>query len=582
MFKHIKYVCIIVIGILSNELSAQLWYNKGQQFFSGTNTLIRVQGSFMNDSFADSRHNGLIVIDSTLYNLHNSTQQGYGVYDVYKDWVNSANFSRDTSFVHLKGDKEYIEGDSATQFYNLAIEGSNRKIMRVNAFVYNFLYLNNLELATDQDTMFVENSDPAAIKGSIVFNGEGFISTLDSGCLMRKTNSTTSYYYPFGSIIGAARFRPLNIQPNDALVNYYACSFQNKNPNIDEYYTANKDSDVCVVNDRFYHTINRTVGNTPADITIGYLKSSDGAWNEIGFWSFLKNKWSNTKNGVPASINSYKAIQRLAWNNFSNKPYALINYMPLIDSVYGLNLICSVNTGTYTVKSNNTGSGLYKWSLTGGEFVGDSTQQSVIVKFLSPGTRTLFVSIVDTASGCTSGNYAKSITSAPGPFAGFSLSYLKLFKNTPITISDSSKNSVSWDWDFGNGKSSTQQNPQTAFDNSGTYLIKQIVTDAFGCKDSTIKTLEIKCDLQIPNVFTPNSDGNNDLFLINEMCISNYTLEIFDRWGLLVYLGYEGSSAWDGRTPSGEICPVGTYYYILTSTVGMSNEKNRGFITLLK
>lgn len=582
MHKHFKFSVLLIIIILSHSLKAQLWYNKGQKFYSGPGATIHVQGSFMNDSTADSRHNGLIVIDSSFYNLNYASQQGNGEYDVYGDWINSANFIRDTGFVHLKGALEYIKGDSTTRFYNLAIEGSSRKIMKVNAFVYNYLYLNNLELATDQDTLFIENQSPSAINSSIVFNGEGFISTLDSGCLVRKTNTVNTYYYPLGSIIGTSRFRPLNITPNGSSVNYYACSFQNKNPDMDTYFTANKDSDVCRVNDKFYHTINRTIGVSTADISIGYIKANDGTWNEIGNWKYSTNKWTNKKNGTSTVINNYNAINRKVWNDFSNKPYALINYKPVIDSIIGLNTLCKQTMGTYTAISNDKGNSVYSWSVSTGEFVGDSTKSSVVIKFLAYGNAIIYLTITDTTTGCISGSFTKSVSSLPGPTAGFSLSYINLFKNTPVSFVDSSKNSIAWSWDFGNGINSSIQNPQTAYDNSGTYLIKQVVTDAAGCKDSTERMLDIKCSLKIPNVFSPNSDDTNDLFLIEGMCITDYNLEIFDRWGLLVYKGTKGSSAWDGRTPSGQLCPGGTYYYVLRSMIAGSEQHNTGFITLLK
>ena len=78
----------------------------------------------------------------------------------------------------------------------------------------------------------------------------------------------------------------------------------------------------------------------------------------------------------------------------------------------------------------------------------------------------------------------------------------------------------------------------------------------------------------------------NDIFLIQGLCITQYTLEIRDRWGLLVYSGNQSSAAWDGHTPSGQICPEGTYYYTLKTEVEneteSTTEKSTGFITLLK
>ncbi|MDR1667681.1 MAG: gliding motility-associated C-terminal domain-containing protein [Bacteroidales bacterium] len=87
----------------------------------------------------------------------------------------------------------------------------------------------------------------------------------------------------------------------------------------------------------------------------------------------------------------------------------------------------------------------------------------------------------------------------------------------------------------------------------GQYILT--VTDGWGC--SITHTLLIGEPLVIdnlPNVFTPNGDGVNDLFL------QNFNIEVYNRWGMLLYKGRDG---WDGRY-KGKLMPAGTYFYILT------------------
>jgi hypothetical protein len=71
---------------------------------------MRIEDSFENDSSAVSQHGGIMVIDSSFYNLSASIQSGNGEYNIYGNFVNSAHFIRDTGFVHLKGLAQYIEG----------------------------------------------------------------------------------------------------------------------------------------------------------------------------------------------------------------------------------------------------------------------------------------------------------------------------------------------------------------------------------------------------------------------------------------------------------------------------------------
>ncbi len=570
---------LLALTVISD---AQLWYNKGQLVHTDYGIQIRVEGSFENDSMAYSQHNGRIVIDSSFYNLHGSFQQGNGVYDLNGNWLNSAVFSGDTGFVHLQGADEFIEGDSVSRFYNLSTEGSGRKILKINTVVLNQLYLNSLEFATNQDTIFIENPDPAAIQVSIAFGDEGFVSTLDSGCLVRKTNASATYYFPFGSIVGTARFRPVNLVPDSSSVNSFALSFQNKNASLDGYLTSHMDSDVCKVNPFFYHSLNRLYGTSGVSITLGYLIGEDGIWTEIGNWKSSVLKWNNTDQGQKAVLNDYNAVLRKGWKNFSNKPYALENFEPLIDSVSGPALLCKSEGSVYSVYTPDRGPYVFSWTAEGAVFGGDSTGSNISFHYSTPGSKMISVILTDRSTGCVSVPFDKRLMVSPGPRAGFYLSFTDLFENAPVLLKDTSFGADSWRWTFGNGLGSTFENPITQYEAAGSYTIRQWVSDSAGCNDSAQYMLDIFCSLKVPNVFSPNGDGINDIFLIQGLCINDYTIEIIDRWGLTLFVGSATSGGWDGRTVAGEECPSGTYYYVLRLLMEGKEMVKKGFLTLLR
>lgn len=79
----------------------------------------------------------------------------------------------------------------------------------------------------------------------------------------------------------------------------------------------------------------------------------------------------------------------------------------------------------------------------------------------------------------------------------------------------------------------------------------------------------------IPNIMTPNGDGNNDLFRLN---FKYESVIIFNRWGQKLFESNNNESYWDGRTTSGKEVPDGTYYYVITT----EKEKYKGFIQLLR
>ncbi|MGZ3901827.1 MAG: T9SS type B sorting domain-containing protein, partial [Bacteroidia bacterium] len=80
--------------------------------------------------------------------------------------------------------------------------------------------------------------------------------------------------------------------------------------------------------------------------------------------------------------------------------------------------------------------------------------------------------------------------------------------------------------------------------------------------------VDLPSKLEIPNVFTPNGDGSNDLFFLHTTNITSITASIFDRWGNKVYevTSETGNIAWDGKNQEGKECPSGTYFYIIKST----------------
>jgi len=89
-----------------------------------------------------------------------------------------------------------------------------------------------------------------------------------------------------------------------------------------------------------------------------------------------------------------------------------------------------------------------------------------------------------------------------------------------------------------------------------------------------IDTVQLE-EILIPNVFTPNNDGNNDLFYLN---FTFEKVEIYNRWGQKLFESNNNESFWDGRTTSGNEIPDGTYYYIITT----EEKVYKGFIQLLR
>ena len=87
-----------------------------------------------------------------------------------------------------------------------------------------------------------------------------------------------------------------------------------------------------------------------------------------------------------------------------------------------------------------------------------------------------------------------------------------------------------------------------------------------GCRDTTrayyVNVVESLVD--VPNVFTPNGDGKNDVFMVQALSVENFHGVILNRWGRKVYEWSDSQGGWDGRI-NGKYATPGTYYYIITA-----------------
>lgn len=206
-----------------------------------------------------------------------------------------------------------------------------------------------------------------------------------------------------------------------------------------------------------------------------------------------------------------------------------------------------------------------------------STQQNPTHIFTVPG-------IYDVTLTVTSADNCVSTLTMPGfievypqPVAEFT-TLPEIGKTyNPTIMFYSNSNTQYWLWKFGDGNESNFPPPVThtypATETS--YQVTLIVSNDFGCIDSITKTVLIIDDILIfPNVITPNGDGMNDVFeIINSDKYPNALLQVFNRWGKLVYENQNYDNKWDG----GNLAD-GTYFYIFKYLENVYN----GSLTILR
>jgi len=156
----------------------------------------------------------------------------------------------------------------------------------------------------------------------------------------------------------------------------------------------------------------------------------------------------------------------------------------------------------------------------------------------------------------------------------------------PVSFNNtSSPGATTNSWDFGDGDQSSDVSPVHAFETGGTFEVSLTVTNNEGCSDThtaQILIIDQPSSLQVPNVFSPNNDQANDLFIINASGIQDYHLSIFNRWGEILIESDNPLEGWDGKY-NGNDASEGTYYYIVTGRGLDQKEYNeKGFLTLIR
>ncbi|MCX6187691.1 MAG: gliding motility-associated C-terminal domain-containing protein, partial [Bacteroidetes bacterium] len=156
-------------------------------------------------------------------------------------------------------------------------------------------------------------------------------------------------------------------------------------------------------------------------------------------------------------------------------------------------------------------------------------------------------------------------------------------------FNNTSQNATKYNWWFADSLNSTSKdkNPDFTFIKPGTYKVKLVAKNDYGCMDSTIKEFTVLPNgkLYIPNAFTPNGDMVNEVikFVYPESAYKKVEMIIYNRWGGFMYeTSMPGGKWWDG-TFEGAPVSEDVYFYIAKTikTTGETTEYH-GTITLLR
>lgn len=260
----------------------------------------------------------------------------------------------------------------------------------------------------------------------------------------------------------------------------------------------------------------------------------------------------------------------------------LIKVIQLPDAAFTADATAGCIPFNVTFNNQSTNTDSWKWTFGDG---GASTDMSPVHTYDAAGTYTVTL-MVAAQNKCfdtlVKTNY---IQVKAMPVAGFT--------NTPaenvptelhaayFSFTNTSQNASSYTWHFGDNSTSSDVNPQHHFSYPGNYTVVLEAKNDIGCVDTAMRQFFMIIPdkvLDIPNAFSPNSDGVNDKWEIAGLR-GNTDCEvlIFNRWGQQVFSSHGYENPWDG-TWKGQPVPVATYYYVIKTSLRNYN----GWLQLLR
>jgi len=294
--------------------------------------------------------------------------------------------------VILEGDTQMVGGTDTTFFYNLQLQGNGPKKLAMHSVTEGVLGLNDRELATSTYRMIVTNTDTGAVTRT-----SGFVSSNDTGALVRQTDTTAPYRFPVGSADSGGFYRPVTIQPDSNDANTYSVRLANSDPNQEGFPRSNAAPGLCQLNGSYYHRINRLNGDDPATLGFYFQNQQDGYFTDVAHWQG-QPRWEST---APVSLTAQPApafdvLTVAQWDNFAFPAFALAKDGPPVDAGTG-DTICPSDTAMLTA----TGSGQLTWS------TGDSTASIAV----TPDTTTIYSVTATDTSGCTASDSVTVVVS---------------------------------------------------------------------------------------------------------------------------------------------------------------------------
>ncbi|MCW5912410.1 MAG: gliding motility-associated C-terminal domain-containing protein [Cyclobacteriaceae bacterium] len=283
-----------------------------------------------------------------------------------------------------------------------------------------------------------------------------------------------------------------------------------------------------------------------------------------------------------------------------------IQLLPLV-AAFEANPLRACFPANIVVTENTSTGDIMEWRVvdSNGRISATSSAPLPIFSITAPGVYSIFLTTRNSITGQVANIQKDGFEIFDNPLASFDLRPNVVFvPDTEMTTFNFSTGATDYAWDFGDGGTSDDREPKYVYRVEGVYDVQLVAINDHGggllCTDTLTRQVTAKQGgvTKVPNAFTPNPSGPsgggggggtggngtfNDVFLPIVKGAEEFNMQIFDRWGNLIFESNSANIGWDGYDKNGRLLPAGVYVYKLTIRLSDGQRSTQiGDVTMIR
>jgi gliding motility-associated-like protein len=334
-----------------------------------------------------------------------------------------------------------------------------------------------------------------------------------------------------------------------------------------------------------------TTCNASADVQLAGMSTGAGGvlWSSTGTGSFVPDNTMADAVYQPSAGDSLLQVVHLVLTTTGNEfceavsDTLQLSFVNPLAPDFTVGSACVNGLTQFTDASTSNGASIIGWNWNfGNGSSGGGPQASTTYGTAGP----YAVSLTIFAQNGCSASTTQTVTVMSAPVADFFYGG-DTYTEVDIPFTDQSTGGASaWHYDFGDGSGSLEQEPTHAYTQAGQYIVVLSVSNAAGCSDSDSLLIAVTENKvvppKLPDAFSPNGDGVNDLFYVRGGPFKTMRVKIYNGWGEQVFSTDDPTFGWDG-THNGvpEINGVYVYSVVAEGMDGKAFDRS-GKVSLIR